>query len=201
MLQKIIFGILGLIAFAFVGLIAWATATIPDSIHIERSIQIATPADFPFQQVNVMKNWKNWSPWDKMDPAQKITYNDIAEGKGAMYSWDGEQTGVGSLALESVKPNEEIVIDLNFVAPFESHPDGGFRFQKEGEGTKLTWYYDEKPTFGGKIGMRIGGMDQAGMEAMLGKSFEEGLQSIKKIAEADYKAAQSANVIQVPTIK
>lgn len=200
MVKKILLGLVGIIAVLLIGLVAWAMATMPDAIHIERSVQIASPADFPFKQVNVMKNWEKWSPWYKMDPEQKMVYNEIAEGKGAAYSWDGKKTGKGTIALESVKPNEEIVIDLNFTEPFESHPDGGYKFQKEGDGTKVTWYYDEKLAFMNKVMMRMFGMDQEGMDKMLGTSFEEGLAAMKTISEEEFKASQTANVIQVPAI-
>ena len=148
----------------------------PSSLHIERSMTMKAPTASIFNQVNVLKNWENWSPWKAMDPEMKITYNDIPSGNGASYSWVGDKTGVGKVTLSDVKENESIVTLLNFEG--EKDANSGFRFEKDGEETNVTWYFDSE--VGANPFMRLFWKMGVGM---MEDTFDSGLKALSEAAE------------------
>lgn len=134
-LKKILIALLVIVVIAAV--VGWF---IPAQMHVERSLVMAAPVENIYDQVNTMKNWEGWSPWKEMDPAMKITYNDIPKGVGASYSWNGPETGEGTVTLTECKPNELILTTLDFKE--EGVSTSGFRFEKDGNETLVTWYFD-----------------------------------------------------------
>ena len=148
----------------------------PSSMHIERSLNMKAPVASIFNQVNVMKNWENWSPWKAMDPEMKLTYNDVPSGNGASYSWEGEKSGSGKMTLKDVKENESISTDLLFEG--DQKASGGFKFEKEGEETKVTWYFDSE--IGNNPFMRLFWKMGVGM---MEETFDKGLASMSEAAD------------------
>lgn len=154
----------------------------PSSLHIERSMKMKAPVSSIFNQVNVMKNWENWSPWKEMDPNMKLSYNEIASGNGASYSWEGEKSGSGKITLMDVKENESISTALLFEG--DQRASGGFRFEKEGEETKVTWYFDSE--VGNNPFMRLFWKMGVGM---MEDTFDKGLAYMSDAAEKNPVAA------------
>lgn len=148
----------------------------PSNIHIERSMKMKAPVASIFNQVNVMKNWENWSPWKAMDPTMKITYYEIPSGNGASYSWVGEESGAGKITLSDVKENESITTGLSFEGQGEA--TGGFRFEKEGDETMVTWYFDSE--VGNNPFMRLFWKMGIGM---MEETFDKGLASMSEAAD------------------
>jgi len=73
-------------------------ATRPDSFRLERSTRIKAPAKTIFPLINDFKHWPAWSPWENKDPAMKRTHSGAAEGRGAVYAWEGNKNvGQGSM--------------------------------------------------------------------------------------------------------
>ncbi len=165
----------------------------PSSLHIERSLNMKAPTASIFNQVNVMKNWENWSPWKAMDPEMKVTYNNIPSGNGASYSWVGEKTGVGKMTLSDVKENETIGTILEFEGQKEAM--SGFRFEKEGEETKVVWYFDSE--IGNNPFMRLFWKMGVGM---MEDTFDKGLASLSEAAEKNPVAATPSYNIEVKTM-
>jgi effector-binding domain-containing protein len=165
----------------------------PSSIHIERSLNMKASTASIFNQVNVMKNWENWSPWKAMDPTMKVTYYDIPSGNGASYSWEGESSGAGKITLVDVKENESVGTDLLFEG--DQKATGGFRFEKEGEETKVTWYFDSE--VGNNPFMRLFWKMGIGM---MEDTFDKGLASMSEAAEKNPIAAAPAYNIEVKTM-
>lgn len=152
----------------------------PSEFKITRSASIAAPAKVVFPQVNDFHKWEPWSPWAKKDPQAKNSFEGAAAGKGAKFSWAGnKEVGEGSMTITESRPNELVLIDLNFVKPFKASNVTEFTFKPEGKGTAVTWTMSGKQPFFGKIMCTFMDMDK-----MVGADFEKGLAGIKAISEA-----------------
>lgn len=200
MVKKVLL-VVAVVLLAGIGYLAFKGSSMPDKLHIERSVVINAPADIVFKQVNNLKNWEKWNPWYELDPTQKLTYNDIPEGKGAMYGWEGNKNvGKGTMTIEDSRPNETVEIDLKFTEPFESNPDGGFDLSTvEGGATKVVWRYDEKINgLGTKMMYAAMGMSGNAMDEMLGKDFEKGLAKMKTISELEVPVTPQTPVLETP---
>lgn len=162
----------------------------PAQFTVTRSIVINAPPQAPFELVHDFRKWQEWSPWEKMDPNLKRTYDGADAGEGAQYHWVGnDKGGEGKMAITKTKPHEQVLLDLNFIKPFEAKYGTEFSFTPEGEGTRVTWTMTGENTFLGKAMSLIQDMDQ-----MIGKDFEKGLADMKTVAEA--KAASPASTEQ-----
>ncbi|MBL7922922.1 MAG: SRPBCC family protein [Bacteroidia bacterium] len=171
-LLKKIFIVLLIVA-AIAAVIGWM---LPSSLHLERSLNMKAPLPAIYDQVNTMKNWEGWSPWKKMDPEMKVTYNDIASGPGASYSWIGPESGEGKLTIIEANPEKLILIELEFKDQGKS--TSGFRFEPEEGSTKVTWFFDSD--LGNNPYMRL--FWQLG-KSMMVDAFDKGLLGISEMAE------------------
>lgn len=143
---------------------------------VEKSIEIKAPIEEIFIQINNHRNRKNWSPWEKKDPNQISEYNYIENGKGAFYSWKGnDSVGTGTLEIIESIPFSKIESKLTFTAPWESTSSIYWNFEKQDTIVKTTWStVGEMPQF------MLWFMD---MEEIIGPDFEQGLQNLKKYCE------------------
>ena len=157
---------------------------LPSKMRVQRHLTINAPVAVVFDQINTLHNWEAWSPWRKMEPEAQMTYNNIPSGAGASYSWKGDKTGEGSLTISESVPNEKIVTQLEFKGQGQS--TGGFHFKTEGDSVKVNWYMDMESSNPLMKYMSLM------MKGMLGKQFEEGLNSIKTIAESMPKQPEPA---------
>jgi len=80
--------------------------------------------------------------------------------------------------VEAIPPSK-IVIDLQFLRPFEARHTAEFSIQPApGDGTTVTWAMYGKNLFIGKVmGIFIN------MDKMIGNDFEAGLANLKALAE------------------
>jgi len=171
--------ILGALTLIIVAL-ALFVATRPDTFSVTREKEIAAPADKVFEQVNDLRNWEKWSPWLGLDPEAKLVYTDSTAGKGASFSWDGnDKIGAGSNTITESVPNERIKIDLKFLKPFESTSDVEFTFKPQGNNTRVTWTMSGKQNFIGKAMSCVMDCDK-----LIGGDFEKGLNSLARASGA-----------------
>lgn len=178
MLRKLVLGILGLGVVAVVGLLA-TVASQPDTIHVERSVNVAaTPADVaPF--LTDMKQINAWSPWVEKDPDLTQTYSDTTTGVGAWYAWEGdENVGSGKQTIISAEDGT-VVQKLEFFTPFQSVATATFAWNADGDGSEVTWSLDQEAGFP----LKMMGLFQS-MDSMIGPDFENGLSKLKPLAEA-----------------
>lgn len=176
--KKILIGI-GVAVLAAVALFAIVAAMQPDEFTITRSATVNAPPSRVFAEVNDFQRWRAWSPWEKLDPNLKRTYDGAATGEGAAYAWEGNgNVGAGRMTITESRPSEQIEIRLEFIRPFAAVNTTVFDFQPQGEQTIVTWTMTGKNTFMGKAMGLLMDMDQ-----MVGGSFEEGLASMKQVAE------------------
>jgi hypothetical protein len=151
----------------------------PPTFSVERAIDIAAPAERIFPLINDFHQWVAWSPWERRDPAMKRSYEGSSSGNGAVYGWDGNKNvGTGRMEiLESAAPSK-ILIKLDFFKPFEGHNTAEFTMLPQGAATQVTWVMRGPAPFMSKL-MQVF-MD---MDRMIGKDFEAGLSSLKRLAE------------------
>ncbi|MGT2435766.1 SRPBCC family protein [Bradyrhizobium betae] len=163
-------GIVAVLAFAF---------TKPDSFRVERSLKVKAPADAIYPQVADFRRWTGWSPYENRDPAMKRTYGGAAQGKGATYAWDGNNNvGAGHMEILEASTPSKLRIKLDFERPFEGHNTAEFTFVPQGDATQVTWAMDGPAPFMSKVMQVFVNMDN-----MIGKDFEAGLASLKKLSE------------------
>ena len=155
-------------------------ATRPGTFRVERALEIKATADRIFPFINDFHKWTAWSPWEKMDPALKRSYSGSAEGKGAMYAWEGNsKVGSGSMEIIEASPPGKIVIKLDFIKPFEGHNVTTFTLVPAGGATTVTWTMEGPVPFLARILHLFVNMDK-----MVGGQFAEGLANLKAAVEA-----------------
>ena len=178
MLKKILIGAAGLIGLAILVVLILA-AMKPDTFRVERSVKINASTDKIYPLINDLHAFGTWSPFEKMDPDMQRRYEGPQAGVGAVYGWTGNgNAGDGQMEIVNAVPDEQVVMKLDFSKPFEAHNMVEFSLVPEGETTKVTWAMYGPITFLPKIMHVIFDMDK-----MVGSQFEDGLQSLKAIAE------------------
>ncbi len=170
---KIVIAIVIGIPVLFVGL----GAVLPSHTHVERNITIEAPQGVVFYLVSQHKQFQKWSPWAKMDPAMKVDFSGAEHGVGSMMAWSGNQeVGSGTSVYTEYVPNSRAVTSLDF-----GQMGGGVAaFDLESVGTnqtKITWGFDTQHR--NIIEKYFGLM----MDSMLGAVYDEGLISLKNLAE------------------
>lgn len=175
---------------AVVGVLAAVVALQPDEFRIERSTTIAAPVGVVFAQVNDFHNWQAWSPWAKLDPAAKNSFEGPESGTGSVFRWAGNnEVGEGSMTILDSHPDELVRIELAFIKPFEGKSTAEFAFQPSGDETKVTWSMYGRHGFMEKAICLMMNMDK-----VVGGKFDEGLASLKQVAEA--KKSEPTNVAE-----
>jgi hypothetical protein len=166
------------IAILIAGILIFA-ATRPDTFRIERSTSIKAPPEKIFPLINGFHSWEVWSPWEKIDPAVKRSYSGVDSGKGAVYAWQGNKDiGQGRMEIIETTPSSKVVIKIDFIQPFEAHNTIEFTLERQGDAAKVTQaMYGPSPFVSKLMGLFCS------MDKMVGQKFEEGLASLKAIAE------------------
>jgi len=174
MLKKI-----ALVAFIVIGAVLAYAATRPDALHIQRSMTIKAPPEKLFPLISDFHRWNAWSPYEKIDPAMKRAYSGSANGKGAVYEWEGNSSvGQGRMEITNAVPSSRVTIKLDFLKPLEGHDVAEFTLVPQGDSTTVTWTMDGPTPYVGKvIGVFVN------MDTMIGGEFEAGLANLKTIVE------------------
>src|SRR5215475_15012580 len=92
-----------IVAVIVAGILIYAT-TKPDSFTVKRSASIKAPPDRLFALISDLHAWRAWSPYEKKDPDMKRSFGGAAQGKGAVYAWDGNKN-VGTGRMEIIEAN------------------------------------------------------------------------------------------------
>lgn len=166
-----------LVIFVAVALIVAAMK--PDTFRIERSINIKAPPEKIFPLIANFQHMRTWSAWEKIDPAMKREFSGQESGKGAKYAWDGNKDiGQGSMEILEAIPSSKILIRIDFYKPFEAHNTVEFNLVANGETTTVSHAMYGPSPYISKIMCLF-----FNMEKMVGPKFEEGLASLKVLAE------------------
>lgn len=158
--------------------LAGAAFLLPDSYHVERSVDIHAPAETVFARVGDLKQWPAWTVWHEKDPEMKTTYSASTTGTGAFQKWDGPQAGKGELTITSYEAPRRLTYDLYF-PDWNMRSTGALAIAPgEAGAVRVTWSCD------GKIGAnpmhRWFGLT---FDRMIGGDFESGLRKLKSLSE------------------
>jgi uncharacterized protein YndB with AHSA1/START domain len=152
--------------------------------HLERSIVInASPAAVYEELVN-FKKFAEWSPWSKIDPQMKQTFEGPETGVGAKMSWQSENpdVGNGSQWIIEAEENKRVKNGMNF-SIMEGNFVAEFILEPTADGTKVTWTYDGDVSNTATMNAAMGKFFGAFMDSMLGPSYEQGLDALKRRVE------------------
>ena len=154
-------------------------ATRPNTLRVERAIDIKAPAERIFPLISDFHQWLKWSPYEQKDPAMKRSYGGAESGKGAIYAWDGDKNvGSGRMEILEATAPSKIVIKLDFFKPFEGHNTAEFTMLPQGDGTHVTWVMHGPANFMSRLIQMFINLDK-----MIGRDFEAGLAKLKTITE------------------
>lgn len=154
-------------------------ATKPNTFRLERSIVIKASPEQVFPLLNDFHRWSNWSPWEKKDLTMKKNHGGPPAGRGAVLEWGGNKdVGTGRMEILESVPSLKVLIKLDFLKPFEAHNQAEFTLTPSAGTTQLIWaMHGPQPYM-----MKIMGVF-CSMDKMVGKDFEDGLASLKALAE------------------
>jgi hypothetical protein len=154
-------------------------ATKPDTFRVQRTTSIKAPPEKIFPLINDLHNWASWSPYEKKDPGMNRTHSGAANGKGAVYEWEGNgDVGKGRMQIIDTAVPNKVTIKLDFVKPFEAHNIVDFTLQPKGDTTQVAWEMRGPAPFISKV-MQV----FIDMDSMVGKDFEAGLANLKALTE------------------
>ena len=164
------------IAIAIVLILA---ATRPDTFGVQRAAIVEAPPEKIFPLINDFRQWGSWSPYEHKDPAMKRSFSGTPRGAGAVYAWEGDKNvGKGRMEILEASAPSKIVIKLDFFTPFEAHNTAEFTMLPQDDATRVTWRMHGPAPFMAKI-MHV----FINIDKMVGKDFEAGLASLKRLAE------------------
>lgn len=176
LLKSIGISLLGLVL-----LLALGSLLISSKLKVERSIEVAAPADAAFDQVNTLRNWERWSPWHGIDQHMILTYSGPDGGAGASYNWFSKHPDVGDGEFKIIKTEPFKVINAEMKFGPEQHPaTTTYTFDQTANGTRITWVMESD--MGMNPVYKYFGFFF--LDKMVGADFERGLSSMKQILEA-----------------
>ncbi len=151
----------------------------PGSFSVRRSAQMrASPAAI-YPLIADFREWPRWSPWEKLDPEMRRTLSGAESGTGAIYAWEGSRkVGAGRMEIRDVAPPSKVVIQLDFIKPFEGHNVTEFALVPSGDSTDVQWTMRGPAPFMMKLMGLFSNIDK-----MIGRDFERGLANLKAEVE------------------
>jgi uncharacterized protein YndB with AHSA1/START domain len=174
-----IIAIIAVVLAVAIAIVLILAATKPDTFSVRRAISIKAPPAKIFPLISDFHQWKSWSPYENRDPTMKRSYSGAADGKGAVYGWEGNKNvGSGRMEIMDASAPSKIVIKLDFFAPFEAHNTAEFTMLPQDDATTVTWLMHGPAPFMSKVMHVFMNIDR-----MVGKDFEAGLVNLKSITE------------------
>ncbi|WP_149359696.1 SRPBCC family protein [Lolliginicoccus suaedae] len=148
---------------------------------VERSRTIHAPAATVYPYIADLHAWRTWSPWENLDENLKREYSGPRMGAGARYAWSGNRkAGEGEMIItEAVEPTS-LAMSLAFTKPMKSTNELQFTLGEHGDTCTVTWTMTGQQTLFTRAASLLGGMDK-----ILGKQFNQGLERLAAVAEPD----------------
>ena len=116
---------------------------------------------------------------NEKDPNMKRVHSGPAQGKGAVYEWDGNrEVGAGRIAITDSTPSK-VTLDLEMLRPFAARNVVEFTLEPRGQGTLVTWAMRGTQPFMVKLMSTF-----INCEKMVCSQFDQGLAKLKTLAEA-----------------
>ncbi len=174
---------------SLLGLSLFSVACGPDVTHVERTATYAATAQDVYPHLVDLQKFTEWSPWTEMDPNSKVTFSTPSDGLNATYEWEGnDDVGHGKMTVVKLEKNALVTHKLEFFSPWEGVSETSFIVKPEGDKVSVTWTFDQKNDFMGKVMTTFMDMDD-----MLGPDYEKGLAKLGEKAEAAAKARMAAD--------
>lgn len=191
--------VLALLCFALFVIVFGSNAT------LEGSVKIKAPASLVFEEINNFRTYKAWTVMNQLDSTTKYTYEGSIRGLGAKRTWFNADPKVWNGSMEIVKstPSSNVVIELMV----DSNRDGdNFNDLK----TPAIINYDLTETDGvTEVKRTISFTELEGLNKlrgtfisyMIGKSFKEGLVSLKNRIENKPLFTKDMSIISMPQLR
>ena len=154
---------------------------LPKTSTMQREIMVdAVPSEVvPF--ISRHQQMQLWSPWAGLDPAMQVDFSGVAQGVGAIMTWQSQhaQVGTGNAEYIAWQPNQLVKIQLRFtsgegiasvyLAPVEVSGD---------ENTQVIWSFEQENNnvFARYISFFL-------LDSMLGNYYQSGLVKLKTLVE------------------
>ena len=165
---KIILGIIAVIIVLFLVIALF----LPSEVTVERTAVIEAPDSVVYNYLTDFSHRADWDPWLEMEPGAKTTVNEISQGVGAGYSWEGEVIGSGNMVIDEVEKNKSVKSTVTFISPQQGVGKVEWQLEPAENGTKLSWMFHSE--MGYPVERYFGLM----MDSMLGPSLEKGLENV-----------------------
>jgi|SRR5450755_3550078 uncharacterized protein YndB with AHSA1/START domain len=174
-----IIAIIAVVLAIVIAIVLILAATKPTRFSVQRATTVKAPPERIFPLISDFHQWGSWSPYENKDPAMKRSFSGAADGKGAVYGWEGNKNvGSGRMEILDTLVPSKIVIKLDFFTPFEGHNTAEFTMLPQGDATNLTWLMHGPAPFMSKVMQVFINLDR-----MIGKDFEIGLANLKRLTE------------------
>lgn len=157
-----------------------AAAFQPKEFHIERSVETDASVQDIYAILSDLNQYPKWSPWQERDPGLQQVIEVHPGVVGSKLSWEGNrEVGAGRLTITEAEANQEIVLRLEFFRPFATTNRARWTIERLEDKRRITWSMD-----GVNEGLmpRVFGMFMD-MDAVVGRDFEKGLETLKTLAE------------------
>ena len=170
---------------AIIVLLLLISLVLPNTVKVERSIEIKAQNKQAFKLVNNLKEWTKWSPWHQIDTNAQLNYSAITEGAGASFTWKSNNPQMGEGSLQIIESYSDTLINALMRFRESGVANVSFKFETLNEGGKITWSIennsDKMPLFYRPFSKYFFLM----MDQMVGPDFEKGL--LKPIVDRVYK--------------
>lgn len=166
-----------IIAIALLAALVWL-ACLDGRFRVERSFEIAAPAQFTFEAVADLKSWPEWSPWLLHEADAEIAFSDDCRQSGGYYTWNGKRLGTGKLTHVELLPHSRIEQQIEFLRPYRACNRITWAFENHGEKTLARWQMSGHMPF-------LLRFLASKMEPAIGRDFELGLALLNGYVNAD----------------
>lgn len=180
--MMIVWIILGAIG-GIIALLLIIAAFSKKNFAVERNITVHKPLHETYDFLTSLQNQDQWSKWTQLDPNMKKTYIGTDKTVGFISRWESQhkQVGEGEQEIKKLIPNQRMECELRFTKPMRSVANAYFTVASEGESHScVAWGFSSKMSWPFNAFMLFFNMENA-----IGKDFQEGLENMKKMIEAE----------------
>lgn len=152
----------------------------PKDFTVTRSLTIDKPRQEVYDHMKSLITFDDWSPWARRDPNMEKSFRGTDGEVGFVSHWKGNsKVGEGEQEIVKLVENERIQTRLRFIKPFKAENDAWWDLEDDGQGTHVTWgiYGVNKSPVQRVMGLVMN------MDKMMGKDFNQGLQTLKQQLE------------------
>lgn len=167
------------VVLAIVATVITLAARKPDRFSVVREILVDANATELFPYINNLKLFRQWSPWEGKDSSMVAAHSGEDAGPGSIYEWSGnKKVGQGRMEILSTEVNQQVIIKIDFIRPFEAHNTVEFLLTPELKKTRIEWKIHGPNAFMSKVMQVFVSMDK-----MMGADFERGLSNLQTLIE------------------